>query len=135
MTLVEVVVALAITGLTVAGIVNGYIYCTTASVKDGLYMAANGRAMERMEEVRAARWDTSSYPAVDQLVATNFPDKPVILEKSGVGGSFILGTLRTTISQISDTPPLRRIRVECAWVFRGTEAVTNTIETCRAPDQ
>ena len=33
MTLVEVVIALAITGLTVAGIVAGYIYCMTATVK------------------------------------------------------------------------------------------------------
>ncbi len=43
MTLVEVVVALAITGLTIAGIVTGYIYCSTATIKDALYMAANAR--------------------------------------------------------------------------------------------
>ena len=52
MTLVEVVIALAITGLTVGGIVAGYIYCTTAAVKVELAQAASARAMERIEETR-----------------------------------------------------------------------------------
>ena len=33
MTLVEVVIALAITGLMVGGIVSGYIYCTASALK------------------------------------------------------------------------------------------------------
>jgi hypothetical protein len=134
MTLVEVVMALAITVMTIAGIVEGYIYCTTATVKEGLYMEANGRALERMEEARAAVWDTASYPAVDQLVATNFPDTVVTLDKNSTGTE-VTATVKTTIAPISETPPLRRIRVDCVWVFRGTETITTTIETCRAPNQ
>ena len=133
MTLVEVVVALAITGVTVAGVVSGYIYCSTATAKDALYMAANSRASERMEEVRAAIWNTGPYP-VDQLTTNNFPDTTNTLNKDGAGPDVTSGTIKTTISQISDTPPLRRIRVDCIWVFNGTETVTNTIETCRAPN-
>ena len=135
MTLVEVVVALAITGLTVGGIVTGYIYCTNASVKDSIYMAANGQVMERIEEARSARWDTSSYPVVDQLVATNFPDKTVALQTTGTGLPTISATIKTEISDLSLTPPVRRIRVDCIWLFKGVEPITNTIETCRAPDQ
>ena len=135
MTLVEVMVALLITGLTVGGIVSGYIYCSTATVKDALYMAANGRATERMEDTHAARWDTSSFPTVDQLVTNNFPDEVVSLNKSGSSSDITMATVVTTISQISTTPPLRRVRVDCIWLFRGTEPVTNTIETCRAPDE
>jgi prepilin-type N-terminal cleavage/methylation domain-containing protein len=134
MTLVEVVVALAITGLTVGGIVTGYIFCTSSSVKDALYMAANARAMERIEETRSARWDTSTYPAVDQLVATNFPDKVVVLDKSGSSSQVTTATLKTEISQISQTPPIRRIRVDCIWQFKGVN-IDTMIETCRAPDQ
>ena len=134
MTLVEVVVALAITGVTVGGIVNGYIYCTAASVKDSLYMAANARAMERIEETRSAQWDTSVYPAFDELVATNFPDKVVALDTSGADTETNSATLKTDITQISDVPPLKRIRVDCIWLFKG-EPVTNSIETCRSPDQ
>jgi prepilin-type N-terminal cleavage/methylation domain-containing protein len=135
MTLVEVVLALAIAGLMMGGIVTGYVYCATASVKDSLYMAANARMMERIEETRSARWDTSSWPVTDQLVATNFPDKTVTLDMSGSGTNVINATLVTTISQISTLPPVRQIRVDCIWQFQGGEWITNTIETCRAPDQ
>lgn len=135
MTLVEVVIALAITGLMVGGIVTGYIYCTTSAVKAELAQAANARAMERIEEARSARWDTSSWPVVDQLVATNFPDEVVSLDMPGTNTVGTSATIQTTISQISLTPPIRRICVDCIWQFRGVELITNTIETIRAPDQ
>ena len=135
MTLVEVVIALAITGLMVGGIVTGYIYCTTSAVKAELAQAANARAMERIEEARSAQWDTSSWPVVDQLVATNFPDESVTLDMPGTNTVGTSATIQTTISQISVTPPIRRIRVDCIWQFRGVELITNSIETIRAPDQ
>ena len=135
MTLIEVVVALAITVLTISGIVSGYIYCSKATVKSALYFTANAQANARMEQVRAARWDTSSYPAVDQLVSTNFPDLAVTLDKVTSGPEATSATVKTTILPISTTPPLRRIRVDCIWLFQGTELITNTIETCRSPDQ
>jgi hypothetical protein len=135
MTLVEVVVALAITGLMVAGIVTGYIFCTTSTVKDSLYMAGNARAMERLEETRSAIWAPFRGDPEDDLVATNFPDKVVTLDLSGSGSDTTSATLKTDISQISLSPPVRRIRVDCIWQFRGVELITNTIETIRAPDQ
>jgi prepilin-type N-terminal cleavage/methylation domain-containing protein len=134
MTLVEVMMALVITGLTVGGIVDGYIYCMTATTKDALYMAANARALERMEDARAAVWNTQSYPVVDQLNTTNFPDLVVNLNKSGPDPAVITATVKTTITQISTNPPLREIHVDCIWNFQGTEVVTNSIETCRAPN-
>ena len=135
MTLIEVVVALAITGVTVAGVVSGYIYCTTATTKDALYMAANSRATERLEEVRAAVWNIGIYPNIDQLMSNNFPPVTVTLNKDGTGSDVTTATITTTILPISDTPPLRRIRVDCVWLFQGKETITNTIETCRAPTQ
>ena len=135
MTLVEVVVALAITGLMVAGIVTGYIFCTTSTVKDSLYMAGNARAMERLEETRSAIWAPFRGDPEDDLVATNFPDKVVTLDLSGSGSDTTSATLKTEITQISLSPPVRRIRVDCIWQFKGVELITNTIETIRAPDQ
>ena len=135
MTLVEVAVALANTGLMVAGIVTGYIFCTTSTVKDSLYMAGNARAMERLEETRSAIWAPYRGDPEDDLVATNFPDKVVTLDLSGSGSDTTSATLKTDISQISLSPPVRRIRVDCIWQFRGVELITNTIETIRAPDQ
>jgi prepilin-type N-terminal cleavage/methylation domain-containing protein len=135
MTLVEVVVALAITGLAVGGIISGYTYCTTSARKAALSLAANARAMERIEETRSAKWDTAVWPAVDQLVATNFPTKIVTLDLSGSGVVTTTATIQTVISQISASPPLKRIRVDCIWTFNGGQELTNTIETCRAADQ
>jgi type II secretory pathway pseudopilin PulG len=135
MTLVEVVIALAITGLTVGGIVAGYIYCTTSTVKAELVQAASARAMERIEQARSAQWDTAGSTNVDQLVATNFTNVVVSLDTPGSAPGGTLATVVTTISQISATPPLKDIRVDCIWQFRGAEWITNTIETIRAPDQ
>jgi type II secretory pathway pseudopilin PulG len=135
MTLVEVVIALAITVLTLAGIVKGYIYCTTATVKAELVQAASARARQRLEETKSAQWDTASWPIVDQLVATNFPDEVVSLDMPGSTARGTSATIKTKISQISLTPPIRGIRVDCIWQFEGTEMITNTIETIRAPDQ
>ncbi len=135
MTLVEVVIALALTGLTVGGVVGGYIYCTTAAIKAELVQAGNAKAMQRIEETRSARWDTSVWPAVDQVVATNFPDEVVSLDVPGTNAVGTTATIQTTISQISLNPPIRGVRVDCIWQFRGVEWITNTIETIRAPDQ
>jgi prepilin-type N-terminal cleavage/methylation domain-containing protein len=134
LTLVEVVIALAIAGLMVAGLVTGYIYCSTSTVKDSLYMAANTRAMERLEDTRSAIWAPTRAQPVDQLVATNFPDKTVDLNLAGSSSAVTSATLQTTIFQISDKPPLRGIHVDCIWQFQGATIVTS-IETLRAPDQ
>ena len=134
MTLVEVIIALAITGLTLGGIIAGYIFCATAAVKAELVQAANARALERMEQTHSAQWDVSVWPNADQLVATNFPNEVVSLDTPGSGAEGTSATIQTTISQISLNPPVRRIRVDCIWQFRGTELITNTVETIRSPD-
>jgi prepilin-type N-terminal cleavage/methylation domain-containing protein len=134
MTLTEVVVALAVTGLAIAGIISGYNYCTHSAQKAALALAAHGRALARLEETRSAKWDTSSYPPVDQLVTSNFPSKVVVLDLSGSGTETTSATLETQIVPISTNPPLKHVRVDCTWTFRG-DPVVSTIETFRAPDQ
>jgi prepilin-type N-terminal cleavage/methylation domain-containing protein len=135
MTLVEVVVALAISGLSVGALVGGYVFSANSAERSALSLAANAKAMERLEAIRSAKWDLASYPAVDQLVATNFPNQVVVLDLSGSGGGATYATNLTQISQTSTTPPIKRVRVDCIWRFRGLQLVTNTVETCRAPDQ
>jgi hypothetical protein len=134
MTLAEVVMALSITGLAVGGIVSGYAYCSSSAEKAALSLAASARALERLEEARSAQWITSTWPITDQLVASNFPSRPVKLDLSGSGKHVTAATVHTEISSVSTNPPLKRIRVDCIWSFRGVR-VTNSIETFRAPDQ
>ena len=135
MTLAEVVVALAIASLTVASLVGGYISSTLAAEKAGLSMAANTRALERLEDTHGARWNV--WESVDELVATNFPSKLVALDLSGQGAGVSYGTNYTSITQISVSPQLRRVRVDCVWRFQNRQfstLFTNTVETLRGPD-
>jgi hypothetical protein len=137
MTLAEVVVALAVASLAVASIVGGYIYSTVAAEKARLSLAANTRALERLEDTHGAIWNVSGWPVVDQLVATNFSAKVVILDLAGQGAGITYGTNYTTIAQVSLAPQLRRIRVDCIWQFRSglsSTLFTNTVETLRGPD-
>ena len=137
MTLAEVVVALAISSLTVLSLVGGYISSTVAAEKARLSLAANTRAQERLEDTHAAIWNISGWPVVDQLVATNFPAKVVVIDLSGQGAGITYGTNYTTISQVSVAPQLRRIRVDCIWQFQSalfSTVFTNTVETLRGPD-
>jgi hypothetical protein len=135
MTLAEVVVALAIASLTVVSLIGGYISSTVAAERSSLSLAACTRAIERLEDTRAAMWNVTA--GVDELLATNFPTKVVILDLSGQGAGITYGTNYTTITQVSLSPQLRRIRVDCAWRFQNRQfstLVTNTVETLRGPD-
>jgi type II secretory pathway pseudopilin PulG len=135
LTLAEVLVAFVISGLAVAGLVKGYFLANTSAQKFSLSLAANAQASQYMEQMRCAEWDTSSFPAVDQLTSTNFSNVVVVLEASANGTNVTYATNFPSITTVSSNPPLRLIRVDCVWNFQGTQVITNTIETCRAPNQ
>jgi Tfp pilus assembly protein PilV len=133
-TLVEILVSFAISSLAISGLVSAYILSAKSSEHSSLSLSANAKALERIEETRGAEWNTSTDPPVDQLVASNFTNEIVILDLSVRSAGKVYGTNYTQISQISSNPPLRGIRVDCVWTFRNRRQ-TNTVETCRAPDQ
>jgi hypothetical protein len=120
--------------MVVGGIVSGYLFSINSAQKAALSLAATAKAMERLEETRSAKWFVSNWSPTDELVATNFPAESVTLDISGSGSGTIPATIQTEISDISASPPVRRIRVDCIWNFRGAD-ITNTLETCRAADQ
>jgi hypothetical protein len=73
---------------------------------------------------------------VDEILLTNFPVTVVKLDASGSGTGATYGTNYTQVSLISTNPPLKMVRVDCVWSFKGSsKLITNTMETCRAPDQ
>jgi type II secretory pathway pseudopilin PulG len=134
MTLPEVVIALAIASLTVAGIVSGYIYCMNSAVRTELMEAAHAQALQRLEQTRSAVWAPNRAVPEDQLVSSNFPDLQVTLDLPGTNGG-TTAIIKTTIASISDNPPMRKIHVDAIWNFQGSDVITNSIETIRAPDQ
>ena len=122
------------TALTVGGIVSGYIYSSNAAMQDSLEMAACTQAQARIEQARSAQWDVSAYPAVDQLVASNFPNQMVTLTQLDSPSNTVSATVQTTISQVSVSPPVRLIHVDCIWQYRDY-TMTSSVETMRAPDE
>jgi type II secretory pathway pseudopilin PulG len=133
--LVEVVISLMVSVLAVSGIVCGYLFSINSAQKSSLSLSAQALALERLEQTRGAKWDMSAWPMVDEVVQTNFPDQVVILDHAGSGGGIVYGTNLTQITLLSTVPPIKKVRIDCIWSYKGDRLLTNTIETCRAPDQ
>ncbi len=133
-TLTEIVISLAITTLAVGGMVSGY----TFSVERAEWAARSGAAQilidQKLEQTKAARWDVMASPPVDDLVSSNFPVEVTALGMPSTSAQGILATNITTISLVSEDPPLKMIRIESIWPFKRGP-FTNTIVTYRSPDQ
>lgn len=134
-TLAEVLIALAILSITVAGIVAGYVYSAQRAEWSAFSLAAQSLAMQRVEQVRACKWDPLGWPPVDELVNSNFPPVVDVMDVPIAGTNILYATTYTQIGTVSTSPPLRVIRVDTVWPFQQRGVFTNTIVTYRAPDQ
>ncbi len=134
-TLVEVVLSLAIVSISLGAVVAGYIYSAKIAEWSAYSLAANSLAMQRLEQCRAAKFDVLTTPITDELVATNFPVDVQILDIPRSGSNIAYATNFTTITMVSMDPPLKMIRVDCVWPFKGQRLHTNTLATYRAADQ
>jgi type II secretory pathway pseudopilin PulG len=134
-TLVEVVISLAIAATVIAGIVTGYINCVYRAEWLACSAAAQSQASQRLEQVRAARWDTMASPPLDEVASNQFPVLIQSLDLPRSGDKVILATNRTFITVISEDPPVRLIRVECIWKFPSRGVYTNSLVSYRCPEQ
>lgn len=135
MTLTEVVISLAIGGLVFGSVLTAHIQSTVRAEWSAYYLAGHSLAMQRLEQVRAAKWDTQSSPPVDLVVSSNFPVTVDILDIPISGNNITYATNMVTISTISSDPPLRLIAVDTIWPFRAGRSFTNSTVSYRAPDQ
>src|SRR5579863_818782 len=60
MTLIEVVVALAISGVLLAGIFKGYLLSSRRAIYTSYSVAAQGLAMKQLEQIADADWYLSA---------------------------------------------------------------------------
>jgi hypothetical protein len=134
-TLVEAVMAMAIGGLMMAGVTNGFIQCMRQAEWSSYSLAANSLAVQRLEQTRAAKWDRMASPTIDNLVSANFPADIEILDIPISHTNIVYATNYTTITTVLSNPPLRMVRVDCVWRFMNRGLFTNSIATYRAPDQ
>jgi hypothetical protein len=133
LSLCEIVISLALTSLSVAAIIDGYVLCAKQAETSSLHLAAQAQALERLEQTRAAKWDPNANPLVDDVTSANF--LPVILPLDVPSPTVQrFATNITTVTVISTTPPLKAIKVETIWSWNG-KLYTNVITTYRGPDQ
>lgn len=133
--LVELVISTAVATLTIGGSIYAYVLSAHRAEWSAYSLAAHSLAMQGVERARAAKWDPMGFPAVDELVASNFPVRQDILDIPISGTNVAHATSVTSIATVSVSPPLKKIRVDCTWSFASRGPFTNTIITYRAPDQ
>jgi type II secretory pathway pseudopilin PulG len=141
-TLVEVVLALALAVLLIAGISMGFIQSARQAEWSAYNFAAQSLALQGIEQARAANWDPQAATPIDNCTSNNFPvvtTNKLDVPTSGTNG-VTYATNTWTITMVATNPyPLKMIQVDTTWRFRtgrGTSRVyTNTVATLRAPNQ
>jgi hypothetical protein len=127
--------AVSIASITIGSAVSGYVLVARRADWATMSLAADSLAMQKMEQVRSARWDTLANPVLDEVTTNNFPDVVSNLDLPKSGTNTVHATLHTTITSLTTDPPLRMIKVSCAWSYCGKANYTNTVTTYRSPDQ
>ena len=134
-TIVETVIAMLIVAVTIAATINGYILSSNRAEWSSQSLAAHSLAMQRMEQVRAAKWDVSGEVPVDLVTEASFPAIKSVLDLPISGSNVVSAAIFTTIKTVSASPPLKLVRVDCVWPYRERGFFTNTLMTYRSPEQ
>lgn len=134
-TLTEVLVASLIVGISLAGILGVYMQSAIRTDWSSTSVAAQLKAQSGLEQCRAAKYDPTGNPPVDNVVSSNFPNQVYVLDQAAAPGVSIYGTNITTIQTISTNPPFKLVQVDCIWRSRKGVLYTNTAITYRAANQ
>ncbi len=134
-TLEEVIMAVSIACISIGSAMAGYVLVARRADWSTMSIAADALATEKMEQIRAARWDTLASPQLDEVTTNNFPDVTTTLDLPKIGTNAVMATLHTTITTLATDPPLRLVKVTCAWPYCGRGYYTNTVTVYRSPDQ
>lgn len=135
--LVEVLLSVMICAFSAASVCTGYVLSAKRAQIASCSQAAVAQALQRIEQARGAKWDTSASTTVDQLIAANFAQQVVTLDLPVQSGSTnaISATNTITITTISTSPPMRMVRCDTTWRLPWSNVYTNTLVVYRTPDQ
>ena|SRR3954468_16610324 len=131
----EVVLSIAVSALSVAAVISSSVLSARSADFISHSTAADAAANARMEQTRAAKWDTAATPEIDELNSTNFPPQVVPLYVPVVGGAMLYGTNRVSVTLVSSAPPLKLVQVDCVWSYPMRGPFTNSVVMYRSPDQ
>lgn len=129
--LVELLLSVALFTIGVAGTINGYLLASQRLYYLTYSQAASNSASQRLEQVRAAKWDTQAWSSVDEVVITNFLPQLVLLDIPVSGNNSSFATNYTEITVINQN--LKFIKVNSAWSHPNGRIFTNSLETYISP--
>ncbi|MGA2241463.1 MAG: hypothetical protein ABSH11_05440 [Verrucomicrobiota bacterium] len=139
--LLEVMVAVVVLMLVLSGLIYGYVEANRMAEWSSQSLAAMSYASQGMEQLRSAQWcaeqncTASGQGTTDELGAYYQTNQIDTLDIPTTGEPIYV-TNTITATQVSTSPPLKRLVSQVVWTFRLTgELFTNTIVTLRAPDQ
>ena len=147
-TLAEVVMSIFIAGLVFGGILTGYVQTARRAEWTGYALAAQAYGIQQLEQARAAVWDVSSSPPVNEITNLTLLNKTFTggqwrgyswtnIDVPYSGNNFVRATNFVTISNIvlstAPTVSVYSVRVDTVWPFRG-DLQTNTLASYYAPD-
>lgn len=137
-TIAEMVVCFAIMALVISGVLMAYVNAARFTVRAGYNLAAQAQAVQILERVRAAVWDTQTTPVVDNT--TNMPafttTNILELPMSGTNAVWCTNFLAVSTITVSTNPfvTIKMIQVNTFWPWNGA-VCSNSVVAYRAPDQ
>ncbi len=140
-TLAEVMISVALVVVIFTGILMGYVQTAYRAEWSGYSLAAQGLAIQQLEQARSAKWDILDTPVVNEfsnLQSVTFGALALPVS----GRNYVWATNYATISNlvISASPPVSVyfVRVDTVWPFiwKGVKRYyTNTVADYFAPDR
>lgn len=133
LTLIEVVVALAVAVILLAGMFKGYMMVSRRAIYASYSVAADALAMKQLEQIVSASWIPSTgvtnlFDPTLTLTQTNALGMP------GTATNLIYATNYASVRQVSQSPPYAMIRVDCVWSFMDMGLHTNSVAVLRGPN-
>jgi type II secretory pathway pseudopilin PulG len=153
--LVEILIAFLLFGMTVSGLIYGYSQANRMAEMSSMSLAAQSLAQQGMEQARSAQWDSQQFPPTN---GAGTSDEIRMFTNAGVctngavdshtnysqtdyldvpsTGALIPIINYISVTNISLNPPLRQIRSDVVWTLpMDGLSYTNTVITQRAPDE
>jgi type II secretory pathway pseudopilin PulG len=133
-TLIEVVVAMLVATLVMAGMFKGYTMASRRAQFTSYSLAASATAMKQMERIVASQWVISGLAITNIFNPTLTTVETNALCMPSNGTNLVYATNFATVTQLSVNPPYLMVRVDCVWNFMGLGVFTNTLAVLRGPD-
>ena len=155
--LVEILIAFLLFGMSVSGLIYGYVQANRMAELSSMSLAAQSLAQQGMEQARSAEWDSQQYPitngpgtsdeihlynnagvATNQDVTshTNYLQSDFLDVPSTGALIWITNYITVTNVSLNANVQLRQIRSDVVWTLpMDGKSYTNSVVTQRAPDE